>query len=111
MDRKTVAIISYISIIGWLIAYFQYKDKPRDPFVAYHLKQALGIAVISIILGVAINVVVRIVPALSVVVYANIAILVLWVLGIINALNGLQKPVPVVGAMFERQFPFLDTKA
>lgn len=108
MDRKTLAIVSYISIIGWLIAYFMYKDKQRDPFVAYHLKQSLGIAVISILLGVAINVVVGMVPALSVVVYANIAILVLWVLGIINALNGQKKPVPVVGQLFEQKFAFLN---
>lgn len=108
MDRKTLAIISYISIIGWLIAYFQYKDSKRDPFVSYHLKQSLGIAVISIVLGIAINVVVRMVPALAMVVYANIAILVLWVLGILNALNGLKKPVPVVGPMFEQKFGFLN---
>ncbi|NSL85294.1 DUF4870 domain-containing protein [Chitinophaga solisilvae] len=111
MDKKTLAIVSYITIIGWLIAYFQYKDKERDPFVIYHLKQSLGIAIISIILGVAINLVVSMVPALSVVVYANIAILVLWVLGILNALNGLKKPVPVVGPLFENKFAFLNVNA
>lgn len=107
MDKKTLAIISYITIIGWLIAFFQYKDKERDPFVTYHLKQSLGIAIISFILGAAINIIVRIVPSLSVVVYANIAILALWVLGIINAVNGQKKPVPVVGPMFENKFSFL----
>ena len=107
MDKKTLAVISYITIIGWLIAYFQYKDKERDPFVTYHMKQSLGIAIISIILGIVINVIVRIVPSLSVVVYANIAILALWVLGIINAVNGRKKPVPVVGPLFEDKFSFL----
>lgn len=107
MDKKTLAIISYITIIGWLIAFFQYKDKERDPFVTYHLKQSLGIAIISFILGAAINIVVRLVPSLSVVVYANIAILALWILGIINAVNGRRKPVPVVGPMFEDKFSFL----
>lgn len=107
MDKKTLAIISYITIIGWLIAFFQYKDKERDPFVTYHLKQSLGIAIISFILGAAINIIVRIVPSLSVVVYANIVILALWVLGIINAMNGRRKPVPVVGHMFENKFSFL----
>lgn len=108
MDRKTLAIISYISIIGWVIAFFQYKDKPKDHFVSYHLKQALGIAIISIILGVAINLVVSLVPALSVVRYANIAILILWVMGIINAYNGQMKPVPVAGPIFEGKFSFLN---
>lgn len=108
MDKKTLAIVSYISIIGWLIAYFQYKDKPRDSFVTYHLKQSLGIAIISILLGVALNILVRVSPALAVLGYANIIILALWILGIINALNERTKPVPLVGAMFENKFFFLD---
>lgn len=106
MDRKTLAIISYISIIGWLIAYFQYKDKPKDHLVSYHLKQSLGIAIISIILGAAIGIVARIVPAVA---YANIVILVLWILGIINAYNGQMKPVPVAGPLFEGRFNFLNS--
>ncbi|SEW51826.1 import component protein [Chitinophaga arvensicola] len=107
MDKKTLAIVSYISLIGWLIAYFQFKNKARDPFVSYHLKQSLGIAIISTILGIVISIVVRMIPALSVVVYANIAILALWIPGIINAANGQKKPVPVVGSLFEDKFPFL----
>lgn len=108
MDKKTLAIISYISIIGWAIAYFQYKDKPRDAFVTYHLKQSLGIAIISILLGIALNVLVRISPALAILGYANIIILVLWILGIINAINERMRPVPLVGGMFENKFLFLD---
>lgn len=108
MDKKTLAIISYISIIGWLFAYFQYKDKPREGFVTYHLKQSLGIAIISIILSVILNVLARIVPGLAILSYANIALLILWILGILNAINGRMKPVPIVGSLFENKFAFLN---
>ncbi|WP_142687343.1 DUF4870 domain-containing protein [Chitinophaga polysaccharea] len=107
MDKKTLAIISYITIIGWLIAFFRYKDKERDPFVTYHLKQSLGIAIISLILGSAINIIAHIIPSLSIIAYANIAILALWVAGIINAMSGRRKAVPVVGPMFGNKFSFL----
>ncbi|QEC43767.1 DUF4870 domain-containing protein [Pseudobacter ginsenosidimutans] len=108
MDRKTLSIVSYITLIGWLVAYFQYKDKPKDPLVSYHLRQSLGIAILSIILSVAITVVVRMVPALWVLTWAQIVILVLWILGILNAANEKMQPVPVVGPMFENKFSFLD---
>ena len=48
MTNKTLSIVSYITIIGWLIAYFSYKDKSeteKSTVVNYHLKQSLGIAV------------------------------------------------------------------
>lgn len=108
MDKKTLAIISYISIIGWLIAYFQYKDKEKDPFVTYHLKQSLGIAIVSIILAVALNIIAGMVPALAVLSIVQLVILVLWIVGIVNAANEKMKPVPLVGAMFEDKFAFLN---
>ncbi|MFB6454006.1 DUF4870 domain-containing protein [Chitinophaga sp. Hz27] len=111
MDKKTLAIISYITIIGWVIAYFQYKDKERDPFVIYHLKQSLGLAIIGLLLGAATSVVISIIPALSVVAYANFAVMVLWILGIINAAKEEKKPVPVIGGMFEDKFAFLNVNA
>jgi len=108
MDKKTLAIISYISIIGWLIAYFQYKDKEKDPFVTYHLKQSLGIAIVSIILAVALNIIAGMVPALAVLSIVQLVILVLWILGIVNAATEKMKPVPLVGSMFEDKFAFLN---
>ena len=108
MDKKTLSIISYITIIGWLIAFFQYKDKSKDPLVSYHLKQSLGLAIIGIVVGIILGVVVRMVPALAVLTYVNIALLILWILGILNAANEKMKPLPVVGQMFEDKFSFLD---
>ena len=108
MDRKTLSIVSYITLIGWLVAYFQYKHKPKDPLVNYHLRQSLGIAILSILVSVGITVVVRMMPALWVLTYAQLAVLLLWILGILNAANEKMQPVPVVGPMFENKFSFLD---
>ena len=109
MSNKTLAIISYITIIGWAIAYFQFKDqKDKSPLVTYHLKQALGLAIISILLSVALTIVVNVVPSLYFLGYVQYAILILWILGIINAANEVLKPVPLIGGMFQGKFGFID---
>lgn len=109
MDKKTLSIISYITIIGWVIAYLQYnKLENKDSLTKFHLKQSLGIAIIGILLSVALTIIGMVVPTLaSILSLANLAIVVLWVLGIINANNEQEIPVPVVGAMFTNKFDFI----
>ncbi len=107
MDNKTLSIVSYLSIIGWIIAYVMGKEK-MDDLLKYHLKQSLGLAIVSILFTVALNVVAMIVPALGILGMLSLAILVLWVIGIINAANSAQKPLPIIGKAFEGKFVFLN---
>jgi uncharacterized membrane protein len=110
MNNKTLSIVSYITIIGWLIAYFSYKDTPnKDSLVKYHLKQSLGVAILGIVIGLITNVLAVILPTIaSILSLASLVILVLWIFGIINANNEVEKPVPLVGTMFEDKFDFLN---
>lgn len=106
MDNKTLSIISYITLIGWLIAYFSGKEK-ADSLLKYHLRQSLGLMIVSIIFNIMIRILISITPALGFLGMAGLLILVFWVLGIINAANGAEKPVPVFGKMFENKFAFI----
>lgn len=106
MNNRTLSIISYISIVGWLIAYFMGKEK-MDMLLKYHLRQSLGLAIVSILFSVALNIVATIVPALGILGIISLAFLLLWVIGIINAANGAQKPLPVIGKIFEDKFAFI----
>lgn len=106
MNNKTLSIVAYITIIGWLIAYFSGKDK-ADALLKYHLKQSLGLAIVSIIFNVVLFVVASIVPSLAFLGLVGYVIMVFWILGIINAANGALKPVPVFGKAFEKQFAFI----
>jgi len=106
MNNKTLSIVSYITLIGWLIAYFNGKEK-ADSLLKYHLRQALGLAIVSIIFNVVLTIVATIVPALSFLGIAGLVIVVLWIMGIINAANGAEKPTPLVGKMFENKFAFI----
>lgn len=107
MNTKTLSIVSYVTLIGWAIAYFSGKDK-SDALLRYHLKQSLGLAIVSVIFSVAMNILASIIPALSFLSLLGLAITVFWVLGIINAANGALKPVPVFGKMFEDKFAFIN---
>ena len=109
MDKKTLSIISYITIIGWVIAYLSYnKLANKDSLTKFHLKQSLGIGILGILLSIVLTIVGSIVPTLaSILSLANLAILVLWILGIINANNEQETPVPVVGKIFINKFDFI----
>lgn len=106
MDNKTLSIISYITLIGWLVAYFVGKDK-ADSLLKYHLRQSLGLAVVNILFSVALNIVAFIVPALGFLGLIGYVFIVLWIIGIINAANGVEKPLPIIGKMFEDKFAFI----
>jgi uncharacterized membrane protein len=107
MNNKTRSIISYITPVGWLIAYFSGKAK-ADALLRYHLKQALGMALISITLNVVLYTVAYFVPVLSFLSITGLVTVIFWILGMINAANEAEKPVPVFGKSFEQKFRFID---
>ncbi|MDO6760008.1 DUF4870 domain-containing protein [Tamlana sp. 2_MG-2023] len=109
MNNKTLSIVSYITIIGWLISYFSYKNKaPKSSLVSYNLKQSLGVAILGIVFGIATNIIAMIIPSIAgILSLGNLVILALWIFGIINAMNEAEKPVPVVGSFFENKFDFI----
>ena len=95
MDKKTTALVSYITLIGWLIAFFTGKDD-ADDFVKFHFRQSLGLHITCIVLGIIIS----IVPALSFLGLIGLVFFVLMVLGAINANKGEKTPLPIIGQYF-----------
>lgn len=91
-DNKTLmAILSYIGPLV-IVSYLTSKD---EPFVKFHIKQGLVLFAIEVVLWV-----------LSMPFYImlwflmpliNLALLVLSIIGIVNASQGKQKELPLVG--------------
>jgi uncharacterized membrane protein len=106
MNNKTLSIISYITIIGWLVAYFSGKDK-ADALLKYHLRQSLGLAIVNIVFSIVLTIIASMVPSLSFLSLIGYVFIVLWIMGIINAANGALKPVPLIGKMFEDKSSFV----
>lgn len=108
MKQKTIAIIAYITLIGWIIAYLEFKkSKEKSALANYHLGQSLGVIITSIVVSILSSMVLFIVPSLGFVFYVILLFpFILMLLGIITANNGLEKPVPLIGSLFERKFNF-----
>lgn len=94
---KTIAIISYITIIGWLIALIMYQQN-KSKFAAHHLRQALGLFSAAFVLGLAVSILGFIIPltfALQPIV--SVATIVFIIMGIVNASNGKEITLPFIG--------------
>ncbi|PJR03331.1 import component protein [Avrilella dinanensis] len=103
MNNKTISIVSYITIIGWLVAYLIGKDN-LDALSRYHLRQSLGLAIVGFILNI---ISISILFLGMVVNIIGILLLILMIIGIINAANGEMKPLPVIGKWLEDKFDFI----
>lgn len=96
-DGKNIAIIAYLTVIGLIIAYVLNNEK-RSELASYHIRQSLGIFLSIFILST-----INYIPFIGWII-ASIGILamvILWVLGIISAANGTKKPVPLLGEYFQ----------
>jgi uncharacterized membrane protein len=106
-EDKTVAILSYITLIGFIVAIIIHSSK-KTALGAYHLRQVLGFLILSIVVYVCLMVVafIPVVRMLDLIAYpvVGIALLIFWIMGLIAAINGEKKPMPLVGPMFQQWF-------
>ena len=102
-DGKTMAIVTYITIIGLIVAFIVNSNK-KNPFTAYHIRQSLGIYITWLVLNLVISAISFIVyiPLLSWLVY--LAMITLLVLGIVTAIQSETKPTPILGEKFQEWF-------
>lgn len=97
---KTTGIIAYLTIFGLIAAIIMNKE-PKNEFASYHIRQSLGLCVTGIGLFV-----VGLVPLIGwlISIIGTIFIVILWLLGFINAINGHEKPVPLLGTKYMEWF-------
>ena len=103
-DDKTTAIVSYLTLIGFIIAVLMHSTK-KTRLGAYHLRQSLGLmlAAIAVAFSVALMAFIPIIGWLAGLA-AWLGVLALWVMGLLAAINGEEKPVPVLGVHFQKWF-------
>jgi uncharacterized membrane protein len=103
-EDKTIPIISYMTIIGWVIALVMFNDK-KTKLGAFHIRQALGVNALSIAIWPVVMALVFI-PILGWIInlLLYLGVLLFWILGLIGAINGEMKPLPVLGELFQNWF-------
>ncbi|MBC6109811.1 DUF4870 domain-containing protein [Pedobacter fastidiosus] len=107
-NGKTAGIVSYFTIIGWLIAYFAMHKDNKTELGSYQLKQSLLINIIYIIAGIAGNIILFIIPSVALSYVFSVlylALFIVWIIGLIGAINGQKKPMPLIGEKAQTMFP------
>jgi|SRR5690554_970874 len=99
-DGKTIAIIAYITVIGLIIALVMNQEK-RNSFAKFHIRQSLGIMLTGLVTSF-ISWVPFIGWILAPIVF--IGLMVLWIFGLLNAVSGREKTVPILGDKFAEWF-------
>lgn len=110
MDQKTIAWVSYITLIGWIVALITFNSSPdKSSLARFHLRQSFGIMATAFASYIAIFILFFIVPFMWFLYpLVWIFILVLFIIGLIAAVNGEEKPVPLLGAFYQKTFTFIE---
>lgn len=87
--NTAMAIVAYILFFVPLLT-----DAKNDPFVKYHVKQGL-----LLFIGWVVAYVIVIVPVIGWVLapILSIALIILFIIGVVNAANGKEVPLPIIG--------------
>ncbi len=98
-EGKSIAITSYILIIGVLIA-MSMNSENKNSFASFHIRQALGLSITFISLALIIS------PFDSFLITFPmwICMSVLWTYGIFSAIQGQTRPMPLVGGLYQKWF-------
>lgn len=103
-EDKTVAIVAYLTLIGFLVAIIIHSNK-KTKLGAYHLRQMLGF-MLTCIAAVFCEFILFFIPILGWLAIFVIwcSLLVCWIMGLVAAINGQMKPMPVVGPLYQKWF-------
>lgn len=95
MDKKITGIISYIPLVGWIIAFLA-GDKEGAKF---HLNQSLVLLIVALVNKYVLTKVLGLIPFIGGLISSiiGIYIIVCWILGLVYAIKEQEKELPLIG--------------
>ncbi|GJM35513.1 MAG: hypothetical protein DHS20C18_45140 [Saprospiraceae bacterium] len=99
-DPKIVAIITYLTLVGLVIAFVL--NNPKNSFVSFHMRQSLGIYLLFIVSSI-----VMIVPVFGWIagIVGYLVGFVFWLIGLLGAIQEEEKLIPTdLGPRFQEWF-------
>lgn len=96
---KTAAVVSYITFVGLIIAFFMNSDL-KNRYASFHIKQSLGLTLSYFLIMVPLSYLGN--PYASTGFF--VLFFVLWLYGIISAFQGKTTTVPLVGTFYQKTF-------
>ena len=110
-NGKNVGIVSYLTIVGWLIAYFGMHQNNKTSLGSYQLRQTLLLHIASAVVHYALQAILLHIwlsggffSLYSLLWLVNIAFFILWLIGFIGAVNGEKKTIPIFGEWAQTMF-------
>jgi len=91
-DGKNIAIISHITIIGWVIAMVMNSNN-KSELGSFYIRQTLGLFLLALLTWI---------PLLGWIL--AIVLFVAWIMSLISALGGKMKPTFLLGNQFQNWF-------
>ena len=100
-EGKLCAFLSYL-LVG-IIWYFADDKMKKNDFVKFHVKQGIIFLIAGLIFSALGSIFVS-VPALGSLINSllGLCVLILFIFGIINALNGKETPLPIIGGFAKK---------
>jgi uncharacterized membrane protein len=97
---KDIALISYLTIFGLIIAFVMNNEKKHD-FAKFHIAQSLGLFLTAIALSV-----ISLIPFLGWIIWivGIFVLLYMWIKGLINAINSKEEVLPILGHKYAEIF-------
>ena len=92
-SSNTIAIISHITLIGWIIALVMHQND-RTSLGVFYIRQVLGLFLLMFVSS--------FIPFLNLILVP--VVLVLWLLSLIGAVQSKEQLTPVLGPMFQDWF-------
>lgn len=102
-NNDSLAIVAYITLIGTLIAFFMNREE-RNPLVSFHVRQALGLWLLQMVLGYFIGAFDSWMISMSFWIF----FIVLFLYGIFGAVGKKMNEVPVLGPFFQKLFATIE---
>jgi uncharacterized membrane protein len=108
---KTAGMMSYFFILGWSLAYFGYHQTNKTSLSSFQLRQTLLLFTAYLGLRFALTLFLRgiwhatgIVSLTGLTGLVDVSFVVLWVIGLMGAINGQEKPIPLLGRPAQNLF-------
>lgn len=90
-ESKGWAFIGTLPIIGFILVWLMNK---KDKYAMFYGKQGLALGIVQIVIGIAMTILVITIPLIPI---WYIICFILWIISVVNAMSGKQKPTPLVG--------------
>ena len=108
---KTAGMMSYFFILGWSLAYFGYHQSNKTSLSSFQLRQTLLLFTTYLAIRFGLTLFLKgvlhstgIFTLTNLTGLVDVSFVILWVIGLTGAINGEEKPIPLLGRPAQNLF-------